>query len=499
MRLIEKLITIIILLGLLLSASAYIIAYTEDGPNTNGGNDTTPPQITQITGNFTVTAGQTATITVLFSDNVNVTNATLYYKIAGATSWKTLSILDNSVSIDIPASTTSNYQYYITIDDAAGNGPVGTPSTDGSRYYTITVKPTGNTNGDEDFIHTVFIEESTSVNCRYCPNVGAILENLESKHNYRFYYVSLILEDSKAKDYLSSIYNRYADPTVYIDAGYRVILGGLNPETNYTTAIQAAENRNVPQIHLNVTAEYKNTTNTIATNVLVKNAEQSTYTGRLRVYLTEIISSQHNDYNGQKYRNAFIDFIINQNISISANSQRTFSANWSVGTLDYENLKLIAVVFNATGNTAYSDPPTNKYPFTAHYADVANTTYVAQGARNLPPEVGILSPQKGKIYLRGNLFLQFLYKNQLLKDTWLIGKSSIDIYAKDDSAITKVQIYINDEPVATFTSPPYNWTIPSKFIKQPLKPTTYTITVKAYDDTNKTATASIDVKAWWVF
>jgi hypothetical protein len=231
----------------------------------------------------------------------------------------------------------------------------------------------------------------------------------------------------------------------------------------------------------------------------VENGEQSPYTGRLRVYLTEIISTQYNDYNGHKYRNAFVDFIINQDISVSANSKRTFSANWSVGNLDYENLKLIAVVFSATGNNAFSDPPTNDYPFTAHYADATNATYVVQGARNLPPEVGILSPQQGKIYFRGNLFLQFLYKKQLLNDAWVIGKSSIDTYAKDDSGIAKVEIYVDGDLVATFTNPPYNWTIPSKFIKKPWIPTTYTIMVKAYDDTGKTATASMDIKAWWVF
>ena len=498
MGFIGKLIIIIILLGMLLGASAYIIVNTEDNSN-NGGNDITPPQITQITGNFTVTAGQTATITTLFNDNINVTEATLYYKSADVTTWSTISILDGTATISIPTSTTSNYYYYIIIDDAAGNGPIGDPSTDGSQFYTITVKPSGNNNGEEDFIHTVFVEESTRQNCRYCPDVGAILETLESTHNYRFYYVSMIVDNSKAAEYLSLTYNRMGDPTVFIDGGYRVIYGSLHPETNFTTAIQAAENRDVPQIQVTVTAEYKNTTKTIATTVLVQNAEQYTYTGRLRVYLTEIISSQYNDYNGQKYQNAFINFIINEDISVPYTNKKTFSANTSVGTLDYENLKLIAVVFSDTENNAFSDPPYNTHPFTAHYADAINVTYVAQGARNLPPEVGILSPQKGKIYFRGNLFLQFLYKSQLLKNTWLIGKSSIDTYAKDDSKVTKVEFYVDSDLVETLKSPPYNWSIPSKFMKKPLIPTTYTIMVKAYDDTGKTATASIDVKAWWVF
>jgi hypothetical protein len=492
MRLIGKLIIIIILLGILLSASAYIILYTDE----NGGPDTKPPQITDISGNFTVTAGQTATIIAVFTDNVNVTEATLHYTIKGSTTWNSLTILNGSASISIPSDATTNYSYYVTVDDAAGNGPVGEPSTDGSVTFTITVKQS---NGEEDFTHTVFIEESTSILCRYCPNVGAILETLESAHKYRFYYVSMILENSIAAGYLSSNYNRYGDPTVYIDGGYKVLLGGTHPESNYTSAIQAAENRVVPKIKVTVSAEYKNTTNTIETNILVINGEQSTYSGRLRVYLAEIISSQFNDYNGLKYRNAFVDFIINKDISVSANSDETFSASWPVGNLDYENLKIIAVVFSSIENNAFSDPPTNTYPFTAHYADASNETYVVKGPRNLPPEVGILSPQKGKIYIRGNLRGNFLYKNKLLKNTWLIGKASIDTYAKDDSGITRVEIYVNDKLVANMTDPPYNWTLSFKLIKKPLIPKDYTIMVKAYDDTNKTATASIDVKAWWAF
>jgi hypothetical protein len=191
--------------------------------------------------------------------------------------------------------------------------------------------------------------------------------------------------------------------------------------------------------------------------------------------------------------------MINKDISVSAKDNATFSANWSVGSLEFENLKVIAAVFNTTGHTAYSYPPTNQNPFTAHYADAVNATYVVKGERNLPPEVGILSPQKGKIYLRGNLFLQILYKKSLLRNTRLIGRATISAYAKDDSKIAKVEFYVNNNLVATLTNAPYDWTTPMKLFKKPFIPQKYTIMVKAYDDTNKTATASITVKAWWAF
>jgi hypothetical protein len=492
MRLIGKLVIIIFIIGILLGASAYVIVYTGDNTdNNNGGKDTEPPQFDDIIGNLTVIAGQAATITVLFSDNVDVTVATLYYKSAGSTSWNSISILSGSASINIPSGATSNYYYYITVDDAAGNGPIGNPSTDGTNYYTITVKP-----NEENLIHTVFIEESTSVNCRYCPNVGTILDKLESSHDYRFYYVSMIMENGKAADRLKNEFNWYADPTVFIDGGYTVILGGLNPESNYTNAIQAAEGRTVPRIRVTVNAEYKNTTQELFTTVLVENIDDQSYSGRLRVYLAEIISSLYNDYNGTKYKNAFIDFIINKDIDVAAKGSATFSANWSIGTFDYQNLEVIAVVFNSEGHQAYANPLTNTNPFTAYYADAANATYVVKGARNLPPEVGILSPQKGKIYLQGNPSFNFLYKKSLLKKTFLIGRAKISIYAKDDSAIKKVELFLNDKLVANLTNEPYEWS-PQKIIKRPLIPHKYTIKVIAYDDTNKTSTATIDVTAWW--
>ena len=499
MRLIGKLVIIIFIVGILLGASAYVILYTEDNDNNNnGGHDTEPPRVIDVSGNLTVTAGKTATITARFTDNVNVTEATLYYQTAGSTSWNSISILSGSASISIPSDATSNYYYYITVDDATGNGPIGDPSTDGSKFYTITVKPSDDNNGDDNLTHYVFIEESTSVNCRYCPNVGAILYKLESSHDYRFYYVSMIMENGKAADRLKNDYNWQADPTVFIDGGYTVILGGLNPESTYTNAIHAAEGRTVPKIRVTVNAEYKNTTQELFTNVLVENKDDQSYSGRLRVYLTEIISSLYNDYNGTKYKNAFIDFIINKDVNVAARGSATFFANWSVGNFDYQNLKVIAVVLNSEGHQAYANPRNNSNPFTAYYADAANATYVVKGARNLPPEIGILSPQKGKIYLRGNPSFNFLYKKSLLKKTFLIGRAKISIYAKDDSAIKKVELFLNDKLVANLTKEPYEWSS-QKIINKPLIPHKYTIKVIAYDDTNKTSTASIDVTAWRAF
>jgi hypothetical protein len=115
-------------------------------PSTDGSvyytvtvSDDDPPSIDSITGNTVGTTGDTTTVSVTFSDNIGVTVATLYYKLASAGSWSSASILSGSAGIAIPSSPLENWYYYVTVDDAALNGPVGNPSTDGSVYYTVTV------------------------------------------------------------------------------------------------------------------------------------------------------------------------------------------------------------------------------------------------------------------------------------------------------------------------------------------------------------------------
>jgi len=101
--------------------------------------DNDAPEITSITGDTTGTTGETTTITASFTDNIDVTEATLYYKLASAGTYNSKTILTGTAEVDIPLDTIETWHYYITIDDAAGNGPIGNPSTDGTTYYTITV------------------------------------------------------------------------------------------------------------------------------------------------------------------------------------------------------------------------------------------------------------------------------------------------------------------------------------------------------------------------
>jgi hypothetical protein len=503
MRLIGKLIVIIILLGLLLGASAYIILYK---------SDTEPPKFEDITGNISVTAGQTAVISALFSDNVNVTVATLYYKTADSTNWESSSILNGSLSLNIPSSATNNYYYYVTIDDAAGNGPIGNPSTDGSLYYIITVIPAGGDHGNETFSHTVLVEEATATWCTNCPVVANILHTLYESHNYRFYYVSFVNgTSSKVTDRLFTNYNIYGFPTVFIDGGYKVVLGGNNPEKTFADAITAAQTRTAPNIKIVLTAEYKNTTQELTVSAHLYNNENNSYTGRLKLYLTEIIS-HWTGYDSKPYQYSFLDYIPIQNdITIPGKGDITLNGTMDISAYDHENLMIIGVVFSSEKQQGYAQPPSSN-PFDAYYADATTATKIVEQG-NLPPQVEITSPQKGKAYWNGKqmtIVEKLIERNHIIKKlenvsilktllynkTYLLGRTkTILVNATDDSAVAKVEFSIDGTVMYNDTEAPYEYSftklngLKSLFLKS------HTLTVTVYDNTGKTTSASILFKA----
>jgi hypothetical protein len=489
-------------MGILLGASAYVILYTND--NNNGGNDTEPPQIDDITGDITATAGQAVTITALFSDNVNVTEATLYYRTAGLASWNSESILSGSANISIPSGTTSNYYYYITVDDAAGNGPVGDPSTDGSEYYIITVNPGGGNHENESVIHTVFIEEATATWCTNCPNVANTLYSLYETDKYNFYYVALINDtNSIAAERNTKDYHVYGFPTVFIDGGYKVIVGANKPESTFIDAINAAKARTMPKIKVTLTTQYQNSTKEVTVNTLIENKGNTSYNGKLKLYLTEIISHV-SGYDSKPYHFGFLEYLTNKDISVDGKKSITLSITKDISAYDYENLMIIGVVFNSEKHQGYANPSdTSGNLFDAYYADATNATRVVPKG-NLPPELQITSPQKGKIYLSGKPILERLQETKIMgallhnlvyNKTILLLKKIVTVNASDDSAVVKVEFSIDGTVMYNDTDAPYEYTFTKLKILKTLFFKEHILTVTVYDDTGKTASSSILFKA----
>ena len=491
----------VLIVAILIVSSVYVVFYLDDEDNNpaNTSSDTIPPTIDSITGNTTGSTGKITSISVTFSDNEEVTLAMIFYKSANDETWIAESVLSGRLDVEIPPDSDDDWYYYVTIDDEAGNGPVGDPSTDGSVYFTITVTETV-----EELVHTVFIEEATGETCEFCPGVSEVIHELYNSGEYNFEYVSLVVQHDKAKKRLDEDLNNFGQPTLYIDSGFKVLLGGGRTKADVdiskiTDAIRTAEQRSVPEIKVTVDVDYENDSNEFTTNVIVKNFEEKAYNGTLRVYLAEILSRYKIQGKTQIYH-GFVDYIIDKDIIVVAGEELPISEKWDLTTdLDPENLMVIAVVFSSESEQRYSNPDTDiesiKNPFNAYFADATDSITLIEGG-NLPPKVGILNPSLGKIHLFGRP----LFKAPLtwigIKTTRLFGRTNIVVNASDDDgSIEKVEFYIDGELVLTDEEAPYEYQLKKIGLFKSILFRKHLIKVIAYDDTGKTSTAELEVKA----
>jgi len=101
--------------------------------------------------------------------------------------------------------------------------------------------------------------------------------------------------------------------------------------------------------------------------VNISNLENSTYEGKLKIYVVEP-ESRWNNYDEDPYHYALIDFAYDEEITV--NESLNFDVAWNPGLIsnvDENNLMVIATVFNGTPHQQYAYG--ENYPFDAHYVD----------------------------------------------------------------------------------------------------------------------------------
>ena len=172
---------------------------------------------------------------------------------------------------------------------------------------------------------------------------------------------------------------------------------------------------------------------------------------------------------------------------------------------------IIGVVFSTQKNTGYARPP-NQNPFDAYYADATNATKIVEQG-NLPPQLEITSPQKGKVYWNGkqlSIVEKFTQRKHIIKKlenisilktilynkTYLLGRNKIiSVNATDDSAVVQVVFSIDGTVMYNDTEAPYEYSftklkgLKSLFFKN------HMLTVTVYDNTGKSTSASILFRA----
>lgn len=256
-------------------------------------------------------------------------------------------------------------------------------------------------NGSKDYTHTAFVEVSTATWCPSCPGSNTAWHNYYTSGSYDFEYCEVVCDMVPVGySYFQTHYNFKWYPTSFFDGGYEVVPGS----TGLLTSLNNAGNRVVYDIEPSITScKWLGTAN-IEIDLEITNYESSTYTGYYRVYIIEEESTLWDDYNGNPYYHAFLDFADYQTISINAGNTYTNTITWDGSStypgLTLDNCQVIVAVFNDDPHQGYADPPTGN-PFTAYYADDAVSAHPSLDSG--PPEISNVYATPTISALNGNV------------------------------------------------------------------------------------------------
>jgi hypothetical protein len=276
--------------------------------------------------------------------------------------------------------------------------------------------------GTKDYTHTPFVEVSTATWCSACPASNLAWHNYYASGSYDFEYCEMVADMVPvAYSYLQSHYNFRYYPTSFFDGGYEANPGS----SGLLTLLNNAGNRAVYDIEPVISScKWLGTAN-IEIDLEITNYETSTYDGYFRVYVIEEESTLWDDYNGNPYYHAFLDFADYQTISINPGNTYTKTITWdgssSYPGLTVDNCQVIVAVFNNDPHQGYADPPSGN-PFTAYWADDAVSAHPTLDSG--PPEISTVYATPAISAINGD----------------------VDIYSDvtDDSGVNEVRMIVED-------------------------------------------------------
>lgn len=211
------------------------------------------------------------------------------------------------------------------------------------------------------FTHTVFAEECASTWCPQCPTAAAALKNIYDSGDYPFYYVALVDDKSSIArhrnlDYSFGLTKIYAYPTVYFDGGDTNFVGRMSTvqltENEYRKLIEQ-EGARTPKQPLTMESSVTwNGNAKLTVTVDITNEGNLPYFGKLRSYVTEIVS-RWNDSSKVPYHFALLDYAINKIVLLMPGKTKTFTGvfdgaanhgNQTFGDITSDNIMVISAV-----------------------------------------------------------------------------------------------------------------------------------------------------------
>ena len=254
-----------------------------------------------------------------------------------------------------------------------------------------------------DYTHTVLVEVGTATWCPSCPASNSAWHTIYGGGNYDFEYTELVSDMNSVANSRFSQFNPKWVPTSYWDGG-EYVYPGTNTGIFYSY-LDGSGSRIVPDLVASLDALWLGGAD-IEISYTVDNNDANDYGGRIRIYVIELESTLWDDYSGNPYWHAFLDFAENKAINIPAAGSISDTFTWDGSAAGYpsitkDNIQVILAVFGDEGHTSYSDPPSGN-PFTAYYSDECIAVKPNGGSTNEPPEAptidGPTSGSKGTEY-----------------------------------------------------------------------------------------------------
>lgn len=187
-----------------------------------------------------------------------------------------------------------------------------------------------------EFTHTVFAEESTAQWCSNCPMAGEALYRIYNSSDYPFYFVALVddmssIADKRNNDFSFGFFKIMGFPTIYFDGGDINMVGRRSTveetENAYREIIEEEGQRTPKQpFAMNTSVTWDEDVKMTVT-VTITNEGSSFYFGKLRSYVTEI-ESRWDDYSGNPYHFALLDFAINKYVLLMPGKTKTITGTF---------------------------------------------------------------------------------------------------------------------------------------------------------------------------
>ncbi len=291
--------------------------------------------------------------------------------------------------------------------------------------------------------HTVFAEYFTTGWCQHCPSASAKLRSVYTSGDYEFYFVTMMLEDADSNQISQDARDRANDfgissyPMVEFDGGYIEVSGGQSDDSNYRSAIEDCDQREIPDIDLELTATYKGEA-VIDLSVNAINNEDSSYSGTLRVYIAEIVSRYLN-YDDDNCTFGFLDFAIDTTVDIASGQTTTESTTWdgatvtdelgnNFGDIQENNIIIFATISTTERATLLERHTQSSKAPNLYFTDETTVAYLTENSLDdkEAPSVEIVEP----------------YSNEKVSD-----KIRIDADVTDNGIITIVEYSIDDTEI----------------------------------------------------